>query len=77
MPNSATRIPKKDASYIPTNSYETCIRGKFIISPNHDVATTRYSKYGNHITSDLCRPVLKTAFRSIKYIYTLLDTATK
>ena len=29
------------------------------------------------MTSDLCGPVSKTAFRGIKYIYTLLDTATK
>ena len=77
MPNSATRITEKDASYAPINPCETCIRGKFFASPNHDAATTRYSEYGNHMTSDLCGPVSKTAFRGIKYIYTLLDTATK
>ena len=77
MPDSATRITKKDASYAPANPCETCIKGKFVASPNHDAATTRYSEYGNHMTSDLCGPVSKTAFRGIKYIYTLLDTATK
>ena len=77
MLDLATKITKKDASYVPTNPYKTYIKGKFVASPNHDAATTRYSKYRNYITSDLCRPVSKTAFRGIKYIYTLLDTATK
>ena len=67
MPDSATRITKKDASYAPINSYKTCIRGKFITSPNHNAVTTRYSEYRNYIISDLYGPVSKTAFRGIKY----------
>ena len=77
MPDLATRITEKDASYAPANPCKTCIKGKFIASPNHNAVTTRYSKYRNYMTLDLYRPVLKTAFRGIKYIYTLLDTATK
>ena len=77
MPDSVTRISEKDASYTPANPCETCIKGKFAASPNYNAATTNYSEYGNHMTLDLCGPVLKTAFKGIKYIYTLLDTATK
>ena len=77
MPDSATRILRNNASYAPTNPCEIYIKGKFTASPNHDAATTYYSKYGNHMTSDLCGPVSKTAYNGIKYLDTLLDTATK
>ena len=29
------------------------------------------------MTSNLCGPILKIVFKGIKYLYTLLDTATK
>ena len=77
IPDSATGISEKDASYVPANPCETCIKGKFVASPNHDAATIRYSEYGNYMTSDLYGPISKTTFKGIKYIYTLLDTATK
>ena len=77
IPNSVSGISKANASYAPANPCETYIKGKFAASPNHDAATTHYSEYGSHITSNLCGPISKTAFRGIKYLHTLLDTATK
>ena len=77
MPDSATRILRNNASYVFINPCEICIKGKFAASPNYDAATTHYSEYGNHMTSDLCGPVSKIAYNSIKYLDTLLDTATK
>ena len=75
--DSVNRLSKIDASYAPTNPCETYIKGKFAASPNHDAATTYYTEYGHHITSDLCGPILKTAYKGIRYLYTLLDTTTK
>ena len=77
MPDLVDGLSKIDASYTPTNPCETCIKGKFAASPNHDAATTHYAEYGHHMTSDLCGPILKTAYKGIRYLYTLLDTATK
>ena len=77
MLDSVDGLSKIDASYAPTNPCETCIKGKFAASPNHDAATTHYAEYGHHMTSDLCGPILKTAYKGIRYLYTLLDTATK
>ena len=77
IPNSVTGIPKNNANYTPTKPCETCFKGKFAASSNHNAATTRYTKYRNYITSDLCGPILKIAFKGFKYLYTLLDTATK
>ena len=77
MLDLATRISKKDASYIPINPCEIYIKGKFIASPNYNIAIIYYSKYGNYIILDLYEPISKTIFKGIKYIYTLLDTATK
>lgn len=77
IPNSVTRISKTYSTFATANPCETCIKGKFTASPNHDAATTHYSEYGNHMTSDLCGPISKTAFYDIKYNHTLLDTATK
>ena len=58
------------------NPYKTYLKGKFTISPNYNAATTYYTKYRNYITSDLCGPILKIAFKRIKYLYILLDTTT-
>ena len=77
MLDSVDRLSKINASYAPTNPYETCIKDKFAASPNHDAVTTYYAEYGHHMTSDLCGPILKTAYKGIRYLYTLLDTATK
>ena len=77
MLDSVNELSKIDASYAPTNPCETCIKGKFAASPNHDAATTHYAEYGHHMTSDLYGPILKTAYKGIRYLYTLLDTTTK
>ena len=77
MPDSVAGFSEDYANYAPMEPYETYIRGKFSASPNHDAATTHYTEYGDHMTSDLCGPILKIAFKGIKYLHTLLDTATK
>ena len=77
MPDSATRISRNNTSYAPTNPCKIYIKGKFATSPNHDAATTYYSKYRNHMTLNLYGPVSKIAYNGIKYLDTLLDTTTK
>ena len=62
---------------MPTKPCETYFKGKFMVSPNHNAATTYYTKYKNYITLDLCGPILKIAFKGFKYLYTLLDTIIK
>ena len=77
MPNLVINISKKDTSYAPKNLYEAYIKGKFTTNSNHGAAETYYIEYRNYISSDLYRPILKTAYQGIKYFDTLLDTATK
>ena len=77
MLDSVNKLSKINTSYTPTNPCETYIKGKFAASPNHDAATTYYAEYGHHMTSDLYSPILKTAYKGIRYLYTLLDTITK
>ena len=77
MPDLVIGISEKDTGYAPKNLYEACIKGKFTANPNHGAAETHYTEYGNHMSSDLCGPISKTAYQGIKYFDTLLDTATK
>ena len=77
IPNSATRISRNNASYVFTNPYKIYIKGKFAASPNYDTAIIYYSKYKNYMTSDLCGPVSKIVYNSVKYLDTLLNTAIK
>ena len=77
MLNSINRISKVNTSYTPANPCKIYIKGKFAASPNHNVAITYYSKYNSYITSDLYNLISKTVFYGIKYLYTLLNTATK
>ena len=77
MPDSVIGISEKDTGYIPKNLYKACIKGKFTANPNYGAAETHYTKYRNHMSSDLYGPISKTAYQGIKYFDTLLDTVTK
>ena len=77
IPDLVIGISEKDTGYALKNPCEACIKGKFTTNPNHSAAETYYIEYRNYISSDLYRPILKTAYQGIKYFDTLLDTATK
>ena len=63
--------------FTPKNPYKTYIKGKFLVSPNHNAANTHYTKFGDHISSDLFRPILGDSYKNIKYLFTLLNIATR
>ena len=58
------------------NPYKIYIKGRFIISSNYNTAKTYYTKFGNYISLNLFRLVLISAYKQIKYLFTLLDTVT-
>ena len=59
------------------NPCEACIKGKFLVSSNYNTANTYYTKFNDHISSDLFRPVLGDSYKNIKYLFTLLNMATR
>ena len=62
---------------MPKNPYKAYIKGKFSVSSNYNIANTYYTKFSNYILSNLFRPVLEDSYKNIKYLFTLLDTATR
>ena len=62
IPDLVISISEKDTGYAPKNPCEACIKGKFIANPNHSAVETHYTEYRNYISSDLYRPISKTAY---------------
>ena len=77
MLDSVTGMPIGENKFTPKNPCEACIKGKFSASPNHNAANTHYTEFGDHMSSDLFRPVLGDSYKNVKYLFTLLDTATR
>ena len=77
MSDSVIKILKSKNKFMLKNPCEACIKGKFTASPNYDSAKTHYIKFGNHMSSDLFRPVTINTYKGIKYLFILLDTATR
>ena len=67
----------KNKKFTLTNPYEACTKDKFIVSPNYNTAETHYTEFGSHISSDLFGPVAINSYKGVKYLFTLLDTATR
>ena len=67
----------RNENFILKDPYEAYIKGKFIISFNHDAAKTYYTEFSDYISLDLFRPVLINAYKYIKYLFTLLGTVTR
>ena len=67
----------RNENFILKNLYKVYIKGKFIVSPNYNAAKTYYTKFSDYISSDLFRLVLISAYKYIKYLFTLLDTVTR
>ena len=59
------------------NPYKAYIKGKFLASPNYNMANIYYIEFSDHMSSDLFRPVLEDSYKNIKYLFTLLDMATR
>ena len=59
------------------NPYKACIKGKFLVSPNHNMANIYYTKFNDYILSNLFGPVLGDSYKNIKYLFTLLDIVTR
>ena len=76
MPDSVIGMPKSE-KFTLTNPCEACTKGKFIASPNHNAAETHYTEFGSHMSSDLFGPVAINSYKGVKYLFTLLDTATR
>ena len=62
---------------MPKNPYKAYIKGKFLVSPNYNMANTYYTKFNNYISSNLFRPVLGDSYKNIKYLFTLLNIVTR
>ena len=77
MSNLTIDITKIDVTSALLKSCETCIKGKYAISFNHDAAGTRYVKYENYMSLDLCGPISKISYKGFKYINTFLNIVTK
>ena len=67
----------KNEKFILTNPYEAYTKGKFIISSNHNAAEIYYTEFGSYISLDLFGPVAINSYKGVKYLFTLLDTATR
>ena len=77
MPNSVIGIPISENKFILKNPYKAYIKGKFSASPNYNTANIYYIKFGDYISSNLFGLVLRDSYKNIKYLFTLLDTATR
>ena len=77
IPDSVTEILISENKFMLKNLCKAYIKGKFSASPNHNTANTYYTKFGNYISSNLFGPVLGDSYKNIKYLFTLLDTATR
>ena len=75
--DSVTRILISENKFILKNPYKIYIKGKFLVSLNYNTTNTYYIKFSNYILSNLFRPVLGDSYKNIKYLFTLLDTATR
>ena len=76
MPDSVIGMPRSE-KFTLINPCEACTKGKFIASPNHNAAETHYTEFGSHMSSDLFGPVAINSYKGVKYLFTLLDTATR
>ena len=76
MPDSVIKMLKSE-KFTLTNPYKAYTKSKFIASSNHYTAETYYTEFGSHISSDLFGPVAINSYKDIKYLFTLLDTATR
>ena len=77
MPDSVTGMPISENKFTLKNPYKACIKGKFLVSFNYNIANIYYIKFSNYILSNLFRPVLEDSYKNIKYLFTLLDMATR
>ena len=77
MLDSVTEILISENKFMLKNPCEAYIKGKFSASPNYNAANTHYTEFDDHISSDLFGPVPGDSYKNIKYLFTLLDTATR
>ena len=77
MPDLVTGMLISENKFILKNPCEACIKGKFSVSPNYNAANTHYIEFGDYMSSDLFGPVLGDSYKNVKYLFTLLDMATR
>ena len=70
-------MPISENKFTLKNPYKACIKGKFSVSSNHNAANTYYIEFSNYMSSNLFGPVLGDSYKNIKYLFTLLDIATR
>ena len=77
MLNLIINITKIHVTFALLRSCKIYIKSKYAISFNYDAAGTRYVKYENHMSLNLCDFMLKIFYKGFKYINTLLSTVIK
>ena len=76
MPDSVIGMLKSE-KFTLTNPYEAYTKGKFIASPNYNTAEIYYTEFESYMSSNLFGPVAINSYKSVKYLFTLLDIVTR
>ena len=61
----------------PIDTCETCLKGKFTAHPNHSAASTKYTVFFSHISTDLCGPMPVISYDGYRYFIAFICSATK
>ena len=61
----------------PIDTCEICLKGKFTAHPNHSAASTKYTVFFSHISTDLCGPMPVISYDGYRYFIAFICSATK
>ena len=61
----------------PIDTCEICLKGKFTAHPNHSAASTKYTVFFSHISTDLCGPMPVISYDGYRYFIAFIYSATK
>ena len=75
--NLVIRISKPKNYLILKKPYKAYIKGKFSISLNYNSTETYYTEFSNYILLNLYRLIIIINFKTLKYLFTLLNIVTR
>ena len=61
----------------PIDTCETCLKGKFTAHPNHSAASTKYTVFFSHISTELYSPIPVISYDRYRYFIAFICSATK
>ena len=61
----------------PIDTCEICLKGKFTAHPNHSAASTKYTVFFSHISTDLCGPMPVISYDGYRYFIAFICSTTK